>query len=191
MDTSCWQRTENGLLNCYGLVTYIDGELGEFLLGLRREIVPECQLRSHLSFLTPRALGVSNEAALREIRTQLDGTERFEVALGDVTSFPSTEVVYIELGEGKARVMELHDQLNQNGLGCQEKFAYHPHITLAQELPGGHFADALQHCQRRWAEYRGPRSFPVETLTLTQYSISTGKWVDLGESTLSPAVSLR
>ena len=49
--------------------------------------------------------------------------------------FPQTDVIYIEIGAGAAELYSLHFAMNSSALDFQEPFAYHPHITLAQELP--------------------------------------------------------
>ena len=175
-------------INQYGLVAYIDGKLGDFLLKLRQEIVPGCKLRSHVSILPPRPLAGSEAAATRFIKASGRHHAAFQVDLGRIEVFPATNVIYIALAAGVADLHAMHAQLNANALRCVEPYPYHPHITLAQELAAAERAGALQLCQARWKEYSGPRHFPVETLTFVQ-NTSTCGWLDLSEARLEMAGS--
>jgi len=44
-------------------------------------------------------------------------------------------VIYIEIGAGAADLRRMHAAMNTGALEFQEPFPYHPHITLAQEIP--------------------------------------------------------
>ena len=175
-------------INQYGLVAYIDGKLGDFLLKLRQEIVPGCKLRSHVSILPPRPLAGSEAEATRFIQAGGRHHAAFQVNLDQIEVFPVTKVIYIALAAGIADLHAMHAQFNANALRYIEPYAYHPHITLAQELPEAGHSGALQLCQARWKEYAGPRYFPVETLTFVQNTASRG-WLDLSEARLEMAGS--
>jgi len=177
-----------GRINQYGLVAYIEGELGDFLLKIRKEIVPGCKLRSHVSILPPRPLAGSEAEAIRFIQNAGRHHSAFEVALGKIEVFPITNVIYIALGSGVADLTAMHSKLNTNALSYTEPYPYHPHITLAQELTEEHHPEAHALCLARWQEYCGPRKFPVETLTFVQNTTTCG-WVDLAETRLEMAGS--
>lgn len=178
-----------GRINQYALVAYIEGELGDFLLRLRQEIVPGCQLRSHVSILPPRLLPGSEADAEKMLRETARDSAAFEVVLGAVEVFPVTNVVYVAVAQGGESLHRMHDQLNSGSLAYAEPFAYHPHITLAQEIPTAHHAEALSHCEERWKTYTGPRAFPVETLTFVQNT--PHGWTDLTSARLTMAGSRR
>lgn len=178
-----------GRINQYALVAYIDGKLGDFLLHLRQEIVPVCKLRSHVSILPPRPLAGSEAEAIDFVRASSRRHSAFEVALGAIEVFPVTNVIYIAIAGGLADLHAMHAGFNAGALRYGEPFPYHPHITLAQEIPEAEQAEARQLCEARWKEFSGPRRFPVETLTFVQNTAACG-WVDLAEAHLEMA-SLR
>jgi hypothetical protein len=177
-----------GRINQYALVAYIGGKLGDFLLNLRQEIVPGCNLRSHVSILPPRPLAGTEADATSFVQRSSRIQPAFLVGLDEVEVFPVTNVIYIAVGVGLPDLHRMHGALNANSLQYAEPFAYHPHITLAQEIPAADHAAALALCQTRWREYSGPRNFPVETLTFVQNTTSCG-WVDLSEAHLEMAGS--
>jgi 2'-5' RNA ligase len=177
-----------GRIDQYGLVAYIDGKLGDFLLQLRQEIVPACMLRSHVSILPPRPLAGTEAEAITFIQASGRHHAAFEVSLGAVEVFAVTSVIYIAISSGLIELHTMHRDLNAKALRYVEPYSYHPHITLAQELSAAAYADALQLCQARWKEYAGPRQFPVETLTFVQNTTTCG-WQDLAEARLEMAGS--
>jgi 2'-5' RNA ligase len=79
--------------------------------------------------------------------------------------------------------MAMHAELNGGALAYAEPFAYHPHITLGQELTSEQFETGLALCRKRWAEYTGPRSFPVERITFVKNTGNCG-WSDLTETAM-------
>lgn len=162
----------------YALVAYINGELGDFLYSLRQEIVPTCRLRSHVSLLPPRKLAGDQAGAMEKVASVAGHHPAFDVVLGDICIFPVTNVIYLDLAAGREQLTAMHDELNGDALAYAEPFAYHPHITLGQELTPEQFAMGLELCRKRWAEYTGPRSFPVETITFVKNSGNCG-WSDL------------
>ncbi len=179
----------NGTGHCppdpvYALVAYINGELGDFLYSLRQEIVPTCRLRSHVSLLPPRKLAGAEEGAAEKIATVAEQHSAFEVRLGDICVFPVTNVIYLDLAAGREELLDMHASLNGDALAYAEPFAYHPHITLGQELTPEQFEAGLELCRKRWAEYTGPRSFPVETITFVKNSGNCG-WSDLKDVAMS------
>ena len=167
----------------YALVAYINGELGDFLYALRQEIVPTCRLRSHVSLLPPRKLAGKPEGAAEQIAAVAGGRPASAVRLGEICVFPVTNVIYLDLAAGREELTAMHAELNGGALAYAEPFAYHPHITLGQELTPEQFETGLALCRKRWAEYTGPRSFPVETITFVKNTGNCG-WSDLTETAM-------
>ena len=60
---------------------------------------------------------------------------------------------------------------------------YHPHITLAQELPHEQVAAADELARRRWREFEGERRFRAARATFVQ-NTPGNCWVDLAEYSL-------
>ncbi|SRR5579884_4031476 len=170
-------------INSYALVSYVPGRLGEFLDRMRRELVSSCVAQSHITILPPRALFASERAVSRQLQTDLDAFSKFSVHLTDVKVFRSTSVVYLGVGLGHDRVIDMHAALNQGSLESEEQFLFHPHVTLAQGLDAGAVDEIAARAERRWAEFDGPRHFEVDRLTFVQNTVQNC-WVDLETFTL-------
>jgi hypothetical protein len=173
----------SGHQTVYGLVAYINGTLGNFLYNLRQELVPSCRLRSHVSLLPPRLLAGDEQGAKQRIGEVAEQHAPFTVMLGELRVFPVTNVIYVELAYGRDELAAMHDDLNSGALAYAEPFSYHPHITLGQELTPEQFETGLALCRKRWAEYAGPRSFAVETVTFVKNTGGCG-WRDLNDTAM-------
>jgi 2'-5' RNA ligase len=171
-------------LNVFALVSYIPAPLGEFLDRLRRELVPSDDPRAHVSLLPPRPLAGGWRQAWDEVRNTLQRRPAFDVELTGIRTFPVTDVIYLEVGAGAAELCEIHAAMNSNSLAFEEPFAYHPHVTLAQDISHQHVADLIKLAERRWQEFRGQRSFRAERAVFVQNTISD-RWLDLAEYRLS------
>ena len=83
---------------------------------------------------------------------------------------------------------------NTDALRFDEPFEYHPHITLAQEIPPGQVEAVNLMAQRRWEEFTGPRTFRAERATFVRNTVGN-RWIDLAEFSLNgagrPAYPLR
>jgi 2'-5' RNA ligase len=175
--TECGSSGAEGI-NCYALVAYIPDPLGRFLDDLRRDLVPGCNPHAHVSLLPPRPLPGLSADAVQHIQDQLGTIPAFDLHATEIGLFPVTDVIYIELGMGRGRLVELHTSLNWGAVGYKEPYPYHPHVTLAQEIPAGTVDHVLAEARRRWAEYRHSRIFCVQELTFVQ-NTKTNCWVDL------------
>src|ERR1700691_1450624 len=94
---SCAERTA---INSYSLVAYLPDPLGEFIGQLRRELVPDCRVRAHVTLLPPPSLQSPADLALRQIRGALQNFQPFRVEFGEVRFFPKTSVVYLSIRQG-------------------------------------------------------------------------------------------
>ena len=179
------------LVNPYALVTYATGPLGEFLNGLRRDLVSGCHLKSHVTFLPPRELEAPEPALWQAVQTVCDSWQPFDLELTGVEVFPGTQVIYLALGNGRERVMGLHRELNQGTLFFDEPFPYHPHVTLAQGLCGALEVEAARRCaEERWAAYRGPRHMEIDEVVFVRER-EANCWSDLAQLSLSVPVAVR
>jgi 2'-5' RNA ligase len=177
-------------VNCFALVTYIPEPLGSFLDVLRRELVPGCAPRAHVTILPPRTLSVPTPIVVEELNSEIADLTPFEVQLQEVEIFDRTSVIYIELGAGQAELRKIHDRLNKGPLFFKEPFPYEPHITLAQELKPEQVDAVFEEASRQWAEFTYARSFPVETITFVQ-NTDSNSWLDLAHWTLGAVPSIR
>jgi 2'-5' RNA ligase len=170
-------------LNSFALVSYIPEPLAGFLDCLRCELVPNCFLRAHVTILPPRPIDSAPEKAWTQLREAAYSLEPIDVELSQVEIFPVSDVIYIALGPGRERLMQLHDLLNTGRVAYNEPFLFHPHVTLAQNLSPDEVDELSVVARKRWAEYSGPRGFRVETITFVQNTRWHG-WIDLAETTL-------
>jgi 2'-5' RNA ligase len=176
-------------LNLFALVIYVPDPLGQFLDGLRRELVPHDNPHAHVSVLPPRPLRVDWPLASAQVRTLTEAWNCFDIELTNIGIFPVTDVVYIELGAGAAELRRMHAAMNRSALDFVEPFAYHPHLTLAQEIARPGVAAVRDLADERWRRYEGPRRFRAERAVLVQNTL-TNRWIDLAEYSLG-AVAVR
>jgi 2'-5' RNA ligase len=171
------------LLHSYAMVIYIPDPLGRFLDDLRRELVPTYRPHAHISVLPPRALA-GNEIAAREQMHRVGADiPPFDIELSRIATFPITEVVYLEVGDGEQQVRDMHQHLNSGPLAADEPFVFHPHVTLAQDFNAGELERIHSIACQRWEEYAGPRRFRAERLTFVQ-NRPGNVWVDVDEHEL-------
>jgi 2'-5' RNA ligase len=170
-------------LNVYALVIYIPDPLGRFLDDLRKELVPGCNPHAHVSVLPPRPIAVDWQVAGEQVRVCAANWTPFEIKLEGIRIFPVTNVIYVELGQGAEEMFQIHAAMNSQALEFDEPFAYHPHITLAQEIPPAEVASVHRRAQEIWEAYGGPRSFRAERATFVQNTLGNC-WIDLAEFSL-------
>lgn len=176
-------------LNLFALVIYVPDPLGRFLDAVRRELVPHDNPHAHVSVLPPRPLSVDWSVASAQVRALTDGWTPFDIELTEVKVFPVTDVVYIELGAGASELRRMHAAMNRSVLDFVEPFAYHPHLTLAQEVVHENVTRVQDRAIERWREYRGRRRFRAERAVLVQNTLNNC-WIDLAEYSLG-AVAVR
>lgn len=165
-------------INSYALVTYIPDPLGGFLDDLRRNLAPECNPHAHVTLMPPRPLSGPPDEAWKQIHEYTKSLPAFPLQATGIGVFPETHVIYIELGMGREQLLELHAALNRGPLHFAEPFEYHPHITLAQELPLEAVAGAARLARDMWRQCPHSRIFPVEELTFVR-STAEKCWKDL------------
>lgn len=179
------------LVNSFSLVAYLPEPLAGFLDRLRRDVQPGCTARSHVTLLPPRPIDYPVEEASSEIESVINEETSFDVGLGKISMFPASKVVYLSIGEGAIKLIELHRELNRGACNHLEMFYYHPHVTLAQGLPPEAVEQAFEIAKKRWDEYRGERAFQLDRLTLVQNTVEN-EWQNLKEFMLkTPSMALR
>ncbi len=174
----------------YALVNYIPDPLGAYLNELRAELVPGCQLRSHVTLLPPRVLTGPEDELIREMEARARHLHSFNITLGDIDLFAATGVIYLNLRLGQSELLELHARLSDGILAYEELYQFHPHITLAQEIPADRIQACMNHAHARWRSWSHERSFPVLNLTFVR-NITPVRWDTLSEHVLQPARYLR
>ncbi len=171
---------QGGRINSFALVSYIPDPLARFLDNLRRELVPSCFLRAHVTVLPPRPLQVSPAVGWDAICNAAKDFKPFDLELGEIDIFPISDVIFVGVRAGTESLRAMHETLNQDGLEYAEPFPYHPHVTVAQNLQPDQLDEFYEIARRRWREYREAREFRVERVTFVQ-NTRRDVWLDLGE----------
>ena len=175
-------------INSFALVSYFSGPLAEYLTRLRKELVPDCEAKAHLTILPPRPVSSSASDAGRDLALRVQDFAPILVELGDIEIFPESRVIYISVTNGQLELERMHDALNAGSVAFEEPFPYHPHITLAQDLPPESIAEVLERARAHWTSWPHPRNFVVEKLTFVQNTLEN-RWFDLEDVALSTQVA--
>jgi 2'-5' RNA ligase len=167
-------------VNCFAVVSYITGPLGDFVERFQREADPARDARAHVTILPPRPLRGEPAAARSQLEEQSRHFGAFEIEATRVRTFRAAQVIYLDLGAGAAQLRRLSRRLNSGAWRFADPYSYHPHITLAQELPEGRVPEVRGLARQRWAENRLARRFAIDHITLVQYT-RANRWVDVAE----------
>jgi 2'-5' RNA ligase len=170
-------------INSFALVSYLTGPLADLLDEIRHDFAPESRAKAHLTILPPRPLAYFGSPtavpdALKQLQTRLQDFEPFDVELGDIEVFPGTHVIYVSIKSGFRELECVHQALNAAPLAWQEPHAYHPHVTVVQELAPVDVLNAAQFARWRWSEFAHPRTVRVDRLTFVQ-NTEENSWTDL------------
>jgi 2'-5' RNA ligase len=172
-------------INSFALISYLPEPLAGFLNSLRCELVPRCQAKTHVTVLPPRPLAAGlPETAWSDLNDILNTFAPFRVELNSIEIFEGTNVIYLSIGAGYRELEEMHTALNRGPLEFDEPFAYHPHVTLAQQLLPEQVDTAIAHARSRWKEFPHSHSFTVDRLTFVQ-NTEENRWADLAGRKLS------
>ena len=185
MDGSCGPGSP---VNSFSVVAYLPEPLGGFLDQIRRDLVPGCVARTHITVLPPRPLACPWPDAWDELRQRVQGFAPFRVSLGDVRVFDGSNVLYLSTASRRSELEQLNALTNTGRLQCISSFRYQPHITLAQGLAVDKLADGRRYAEVAWDAYTGARYFQLEDLALVQ-NTTEDRWIDLASLTLASPVS--
>jgi 2'-5' RNA ligase len=171
-------------LGQFALVSYLPDPLAWYLDRLRLDIDPACSPHAHVTILPPRPMHGEVKQAIEQLTEESRSFPPIDIELGDVEIFPASNVIYIELAQGRREIHALHDLLEHGSLKFTCKFEFHPHITIGQDLEPEYVEEALQLARDKWAAYDGPRHFVVEALSFVQ-NIAPALWLDLARVPLA------
>jgi len=123
----------------------------------------------HITLVTGAV--ASDWAAAREhVRQVAARTPPFRIALRGTSSFrPVTDVVFLRVDEGFDECLALHRALQDGPLKSTVDFAFHPHLTVAHDLPTGQLDFAMESL----ADYA--KEFPVDRIGLFEHD-ADGLW---------------
>lgn len=122
-----------------GVAVPVPDPWGEHLRQLRVDYgdVRAAHIPTHITLLPPTS---ATPAALAEVRAHLAAVAArhtpFEVLLRGTGTFrPVSDVVYVQLARGVASCEQLEQDVRSGPLERELNFPYHPHVTLAHDLP--------------------------------------------------------
>lgn len=122
----------------------------------------------HITLVSGDYLGSWEQAAAQVHRVAADSSQ-FNVTLASARSFqPASQVVYLPLAAGSERCWALHEALLGGPLRHESKFDYHPHLTIAQNVPEADLAAARTSLQEV------ELSFDVHSVQL--FDTQNGAW---------------
>jgi len=165
----------------YAAVTYIRSPAGMFVEEMRRDLHPaHTHADAHITLLPPRMLSGTEEQAVQQLKRVCRATPPFDITMGDVESFiPSTPTVFIRVAHGAYRFRELHDQLNNGALRCDEPWPYMPHLTIVKLDTMDEARKVVELARPRWDSCDDSRRIRIDTLTFVK---GTGeRWIDLAK----------
>ncbi len=179
--------TETTQWGSFALVSYIPDPLGSFLHGLRQTLPGEDNPQPHITILPPRPLKLPAEAASQQAQKILLQVPAFEVELSKVRSFPGTNMLYLDVGEGNNALHELHAALNAGDLDHREKFDFRPHLTLGGPVSSQDLQPVRQRMESAWYASDCPRRFTLDEVTFLWLNphIAQGEWQRLWSHKLS------
>lgn len=180
---------EGAGINSFALVSYLPQPLAGFLDQLRKDLAPEYHSKAHVTVLPPRPLVCPPEEARLDLAAGLRDFHPFRIELGEIEIFPITNVIYLSVTAGAARLKWLHERLNAGCFAFEEPFPYHPHVTLGQDLESGVVAAAAEMAAARWRDFAGERGFSLDRLTFVQNTLSN-HWIDLHAFRLAERVRI-
>ena len=180
----CCSQGNGRTLNYFALVSYIPDPLASFLDELRLDLMPRCNPHAHVTVLPPRPFTGDVNAAVEAFASEVVAFPPFEVTLGSIEVFPVSNVIYVSISGGETEIRDLHSRFNVGPLQHECNFPFHPHVTLAQDFEAEQVAAFLETARKKWAEYSGPRSFLVETLSFV-HNVAIGQWDDLASVPLA------
>jgi 2'-5' RNA ligase len=131
---------------------------------------------AHLTLLGPTEVDTSEETTGR-IEMHLEAVAAahrpFQLHLRGTGTFrPITEVVFVAVAAGISECERLADAIRSGPLNRELHFPYHPHVTVAHDVP----ADALDHVFDELAMFEA--RFPVAGFTLYEHG-GDGHWQPL------------
>lgn len=137
-------------------------------------------IQAHVTLLPPTEVSdVDAVSTHLEAVAQRHGA--FPVLLQGTGTFrPVSPVVYVRVTLGAEQIVTLESDVRSGPLHRNLRFEYHPHVTVAHDLP----EPTLQVAQRTLADYQA--SFTADAITLYEMG-PDGVWEPLRDYGLRPA----
>ncbi len=111
---------------------------------------------THITLLPPLPVVDGDLGVIEEhLRLLAQNEHPFEVALrGTATFRPVSPVVYVQVVDGFGECERVADNVRSGPLACELAFPYHPHVTVAHDLPDEVLDRAFRELARYDARFR-------------------------------------
>jgi hypothetical protein len=181
-------NVESGQL--FAVIGFVSGALGGHLNLMRRQLVPGCPFKSHVTLLPPRLLRDPPGKLSGILSHRLLAIEPFEITLGRVEVFPSTGVIYLGIEHGGDVLRRIHGVLAQDEFASDETYPFHPHLTLAQDFPILQLDEMAERARSLWKSWEGERRFMLNHVSFVQ-GVDLCTWETVSEHGLNHSQRLR
>ncbi|WP_116112667.1 2'-5' RNA ligase family protein [Austwickia chelonae] len=108
-------------------------------------------VRTHVTLAGPREIPDREMSRVQEHLAMICRDQGpFDVLLQGATSFrPVTQVSYLRVCRGAEECRQLAEAICTGPLAAPQHYPYHPHVTLAQDLP----EEALDRAEQEFSDY--------------------------------------
>lgn len=125
---------------------------------------------AHLTLLGPTDVDADADAVEGHLQAAAAAHRPFQLHLRGTGTFrPVTQVVFVAVAAGTTDCEQLASAVRSGPLACPLSYPYHPHVTVAQDVP----ELALDAAYHRLATFEA--RFPVNGFTLYEH-IEAGRW---------------
>ncbi len=120
---------------------------------------PARGIPTHITLLPPHEVADADLAAVTAHLERVAGrTAPFVVHLRGTGTFrPVSPVVFVGVVQGISQCEQLAADVRQGPLQVERRFPYHPHVTVAHELPESHLEKAFVELERFDAAFTADR----------------------------------
>ncbi|MDR0366882.1 MAG: 2'-5' RNA ligase family protein [Bifidobacteriaceae bacterium] len=138
----------------------------------------------HITLIPPSAVDQAQlDNLVKDVRRRAEGFKAFRIRLQGVDTFrPVTPVVFAKLADGFEACCQLERLIRPAIPGFEDRFPYHPHLTLAH----GDCQATLNQAESLWQSV--DEAFTAATFSLTRI-VSEREWQLLAEVQLDPGNS--
>ena len=126
----------------------------------------------HVTLLPPTEVPSGSLPEIEEhLRVVAMGEQDFEIRLrGSATFRPVSPVVFVPLVQGISECERLEAKVREGPLHREIRFPYHPHVTVAHDLPASALDDAFSALDSYEADFR------VHGFSLFEQDAGDGTW---------------
>jgi 2'-5' RNA ligase len=129
-------------------------------------------IQAHVTLLPPTTVK-DLDAVARHLAGVAQRHQEFSVLLHGTGTFrPLSPVVYVRVATGADHIVTLEADVRSGPLARSLRFEYHPHVTIAHDVPEG----VLSVAQETLADYEA--AFTADCITLYEQG-GDGRWTSL------------